>query len=346
MQDTWLKPGANESRQAALICKRKARSILTNGKPTMSEPTPNYVTYPCQHCSGNIEFDANQLESRETLTVPCPHCGLETAVVGESSRYKVADTDSQTNRGVVLFQGVGGVPQDYVAAVKCFTDAAWQGHPDAQWNLGVCYHDGFGVEKNLSEAVKWWRAASEQGHSEAQFRLGLAYSGGDGIDENHSEAAKWMRGPAAKGNPHARHYLAIAFRFGDGVPQNYVEAYKWANLAAAQGIQAAADFRDELAQEMTSSQIEEGQRRTESETERLQQSASKRNSESTARQPIPAAVRREIWRRDEGKCARCGSRERLEYDHIVPLAKGGSNTARNIELLCESCNRSKSDSIQ
>ncbi|MBF0103144.1 MAG: HNH endonuclease, partial [Desulfobacterales bacterium] len=42
---------------------------------------------------------------------------------------------------------------------------------------------------------------------------------------------------------------------------------------------------------------------------------------------------------------RCGSRENLEYDHIIPVSKGGSNTARNIELLCEKCNREKSDKI-
>jgi Holliday junction DNA helicase RuvB len=64
------------------------------------------------------------------------------------------------------------------------------------------------------------------------------------------------------------------------------------------------------------------------------------------RQAIPSEVRREVWRRDEGKCVKCGSRENLEYDHIIPIAKGGSNTARNIELLCENCNRAKSDLIQ
>jgi len=60
---------------------------------------------------------------------------------------------------------------------------------------------------------------------------------------------------------------------------------------------------------------------------------------------IPESVRIEVWRRDGGKCARCGSREKLEYDHIVPISKGGSNTARNIELLCEKCNRSKSNNV-
>ena len=61
---------------------------------------------------------------------------------------------------------------------------------------------------------------------------------------------------------------------------------------------------------------------------------------------IPENVRIEVWRRDQGKCAGCGSREKLEYDHIVPLSRGGSNTARNVELLCEVCNRSKGDRIQ
>lgn len=61
---------------------------------------------------------------------------------------------------------------------------------------------------------------------------------------------------------------------------------------------------------------------------------------------IPEHVRIEVWRRDGGKCVRCGSREKLEYDHIIPVSKGGSNTSRNIELLCEKCNRSKGANIE
>jgi len=60
-----------------------------------------------------------------------------------------------------------------------------------------------------------------------------------------------------------------------------------------------------------------------------------------AREPIPEHVRHEVWRRDQGACVDCGSRDRLHFDHIVPVSRGGSNTARNIELRCETCNLRK-----
>ena len=60
---------------------------------------------------------------------------------------------------------------------------------------------------------------------------------------------------------------------------------------------------------------------------------------------ISEQVKNAVWRRDEGKCVQCGSNENLEFDHIIPHSKGGANTKRNIQLLCESCNRKKSDKI-
>lgn len=67
--------------------------------------------------------------------------------------------------------------------------------------------------------------------------------------------------------------------------------------------------------------------------------------EGAHREPIPEKLRLFVWRRDKGQCVRCGSRERLEFDHIIPLVAGGSNTERNIQLLCEPCNRSKGAAV-
>jgi hypothetical protein len=70
-------------------------------------------------------------------------------------------------------------------------------------------------------------------------------------------------------------------------------------------------------------------------------------AQSRTRRVIPTAVKLEVWKRDGGKCARCGSTEDLHFDHIIPWSKGGSsNTADNIQLLCGKHNLEKHDRIE
>lgn len=54
-------------------------------------------------------------------------------------------------------------------------------------------------------------------------------------------------------------------------------------------------------------------------------------------------LKEKVWRRDQGKCAACGSKENLEYDHIIPHSKGGKTTYTNLQLLCKACNQQKAD---
>jgi len=63
------------------------------------------------------------------------------------------------------------------------------------------------------------------------------------------------------------------------------------------------------------------------------------------REQIPEEVRMYVWRRDNGRCVLCNSNKDLEFDHIIPLSEGGSNTERNIQLLCSNCNKKKSNKI-
>ena len=55
--------------------------------------------------------------------------------------------------------------------------------------------------------------------------------------------------------------------------------------------------------------------------------------------------RKFLYEQKGEECCQCGSTENLEFDHIIPHSKGGANTYRNIQLLCEKCNRQKSANI-
>lgn len=60
---------------------------------------------------------------------------------------------------------------------------------------------------------------------------------------------------------------------------------------------------------------------------------------------ISKAVKHEVWRRDQGACTNCKSRTNLNYDHIIPVARGGKSTLENLRLLCFHCNQRASTKI-
>lgn len=62
-------------------------------------------------------------------------------------------------------------------------------------------------------------------------------------------------------------------------------------------------------------------------------------SPSALRKAIGAKLRAQIL--SIGSCAACGETENLEVDHIVPIARGGSNDRNNLQCLCNPCNRKK-----
>jgi hypothetical protein len=56
--------------------------------------------------------------------------------------------------------------------------------------------------------------------------------------------------------------------------------------------------------------------------------------------PLPSAwVKMHVWRRDGGKCGRCGDHEGVWFDYVVPVWEGGSATEQNIRLMCGRCRR-------
>ena len=69
---------------------------------------------------------------------------------------------------------------------------------------------------------------------------------------------------------------------------------------------------------------------------------------SDARQRlIPANIKVEVWKRDAGKCTKCGATDELHFDHILPFSRGGTSLkAENVQLLCARHNLQKSAKIE
>jgi len=59
---------------------------------------------------------------------------------------------------------------------------------------------------------------------------------------------------------------------------------------------------------------------------------------------VSETTKKIVFSRDGGICKCCGSSTNLEYDHITPFSCGGNSDVSNMQLLCQQCNRSKSNS--
>jgi 5-methylcytosine-specific restriction endonuclease McrA len=66
---------------------------------------------------------------------------------------------------------------------------------------------------------------------------------------------------------------------------------------------------------------------------------------ASRREVVPRAVRYAVWARDGGACTACEATFDLQFDHVIPVARGGASTEANLQLLCGDCNRRKGASL-
>ena len=176
-------------------------------------------------------------------------------------KAEAGDSISQYNLGLMYAIG-RGVEKDYVEAAKWYCMASEQGLSLAQSYLGAMYSLGRGVEKDDVEAVKWYRKAAEQGCAEGQLGLGAMYANGRGVEKDYVEAVEWYRKAAEQGYAAGQSNLGLMYAKGQGVEKDYVEGYAWSNISAAKGNDDAAKYRDALESIMSPQQIADAQKRT------------------------------------------------------------------------------------
>lgn len=127
-----------------------------------------------------------------------------------------------------------GVPQDSQRAAAFFEHAAkTQNHSAAQFNLGVLYERGEGVQKDLDAAVQWYEKAAHQNNAKAQYNLGFLLLEGFGVPKNPVAALQWLEKAAHQGSIPAAYQLGCAYLEAKGVPHNRSLALEWLGRAAA-----------------------------------------------------------------------------------------------------------------
>lgn len=138
--------------------------------------------------------------------------------------------------------------KDEAKAVEYYRQAAVQGHAQAQFYLGVCYHDGAGLKQDFSQAFAWFSKAAAQGCADAQFHLGMLYREDRGVrqdlvsfatfskaarvKQNLSQAFAWFSRAAAQGHTRAQVGLGELYRDGQGVKQDRALSSEWFRKAA------------------------------------------------------------------------------------------------------------------
>jgi TPR repeat protein len=77
-------------------------------------------------------------------------------------------------------------------AYRSFKRLAKKEHVEAQYQLGMLYLFGKGVEQDTDQGVRWLRDAATNGSYLAANELGQIYLSGKGVDIDENEAVKWL----------------------------------------------------------------------------------------------------------------------------------------------------------
>jgi len=176
---------------------------------------------------------------------------------------------------------------NYIKALDAFYTLAKKGDPKAQFNVGLIYANGKGVNKDTYQAMEWYKKAAEQGNTAAQYNLAkliaqrpdkedpraqkrvkywyekaaevgqkeaindlaLLYLKGEGVEKNELKAFELFKKAAEMGDSAAQINVALMYAWGKGVPNDKIKAYKNLKKALSQGRTEASSYLERLCKE-------------------------------------------------------------------------------------------------
>ncbi|PKC00966.1 HCP-like protein [Rhizophagus irregularis] len=126
------------------------------------------------------------------------------------------------------------IQEDSEKSFYWYQKSAENGNKFAQYNLGLYYQSGWGIEKNEIEAFKWYEKSAKQDNSDAQNYLGFLYKNGIIKQEDLEKSFYWYQKSAKNGNKIAQYNLGNFYQYGWGIEKNEIEAQKWYKELAGQ----------------------------------------------------------------------------------------------------------------
>ncbi len=116
-----------------------------------------------------------------------------------------------------------------------YEDAMKQGDIAAICNLGRCYLQGQGVQRNRPLGVKLLRKSARKGFSIAAAELASAYADGKYVSKDLRESVRWLKVGARLGDGVMARSLALALEHGRGTKRSEMLAFRWMQIAADLG---------------------------------------------------------------------------------------------------------------
>ena len=120
-----------------------------------------------------------------------------------------------------------GVARNYEEAVRWYRVAfAGRNNATASKNLGLCYANGWGVEKDDKRAFEHFLKASEGGEQRSYYHLAVCYLEGKGVAEDQAKGVALLEQAAQTGNHAALARLANAYRGSTPIPALVIDQSK------------------------------------------------------------------------------------------------------------------------
>ena len=100
-----------------------------------------------------------------------------------------------------------------------------------------------------------WRKLADHGDAEAQFQMGVRYHNGEGVPQDDTQAMKWFELAAEQGHINAQSRIGAYYWAGRGVPVDLFKSYFWSAIAMHQGDEISKGRLEGLSLQMTRAQV-------------------------------------------------------------------------------------------